>query len=478
MKITSTALWFVMAIIAGLLVAGCFKPFEKTAAAKQTNTQTKTLYTCGMHPWVIQDHPGNCPICGIKLEPIRRTAANPQSPAGPRKILYYKSTMIPGEISQKPGKDSMGMDMAPVYENEAASANSSVIEVDPVTMQDMDVVTTPVVSGPLRRTVRTVGLVDYNEPKETDVTTKFKGWIEKLYVDYTGELVHRGEPMFKIYSPALYAAEVEYLTALSHTSSADPDSSNLLTAAAEKLRFFDISDERIAKLAKTRTPHKAMVILSPADGFVIQKNVFEGQVDAGTTLYHLANLNTVWVYVEIYEQDLPYVRLGQEATMTLSYLPDRVFHGRVTYIYPTVNEQTRTAKVRLEFENPDYFLKPGMFAQVTLTHELAPSALLVPDSAILRSGEKNTVFVALGGGKFEPRTVVLGPEAEHDMCQVVSGVSAGERVVTSGEFMLDSESQLREAIQKMLESNQAAAVTNSSAPATNAMPAGMTMPAK
>ena len=398
--------------------------------------------------------------------------------ANQRKIKYYKSTMIPGQISQKPGKDSMGMDMVPVYADETATpANADEIAVDPVTMQDMDVVTTPVVSGPLRRTVRTVGLVDYNEPKETDITTKFKGWIEKLYVNYTGALVHRDEPMFKIYSPELYAAEVEYLTALSHTSGKDPDSSNVLTAATEKLRFFDISNGQIAELARTRMPHQAMEILSPADGFVIQKNVFEGQVDAGMTLYHLANLNTVWVYVEIYEQDLPYLRLGQEATMTLSYLPDRVFHGRVTYIYPTVNQQTRTAKVRLELENPDYFLKPGMFAQVTLTDQLAPSALLVPDSAILRSGAKNTVFVALPGGKFEPRTVVLGPEAEHDMYQVISGLDVGEQVVTSGEFMLDSESQLREAIQKMLEANQAAA--KSSAPAPNAAPppvAGSNMP--
>ncbi|MDE3100125.1 MAG: efflux RND transporter periplasmic adaptor subunit, partial [Verrucomicrobiota bacterium] len=163
----------------------------------------------------------------------------------------------------------------------------------------------------------------------------------------------------------------------------------------------------------------------------------------------------------------------------LSYLPDRVFHGHVTYIYPTVNEKTRTAKVRLEFENPDYFLKPGMFAQVTLTHELAPSTLLVPDSAILRSGSKNTVFVALPGGRFEPRTVVLGPAAEHDMYQIVSGLEPGEQVVTSGEFMLDSESQLREAIQKMLEANSApsAPATNSTTPpaAGTNMPAGMNM---
>ncbi|MBU6408948.1 MAG: efflux RND transporter periplasmic adaptor subunit, partial [Verrucomicrobia bacterium] len=293
LKIASIIL-LAAAIGAGLFVAGCSKPADKTTVAA---TKPKTFYTCPMHPQVLQDHPGNCPICGEKLVPVRNTFAAAAPAAGSGKILYYKSTMIPGQTSKKPGKDSMGMDMAPVYENQAASANSQVIEVDPVTMQDIDVVTTPVTVGPLRRTVRTVGLVDYNEPAETDVTTKFKGWIEKLYVDATGLLVHKGDPLFTIYSPELYSAEVEYLTALSHTAANDPDSSNVLTAAKEKLRFFDISDGQIAELARTRTPHKTMDILSPADGFVITKNIFEGQVDAGMTLYHLADLNTVWVYV-------------------------------------------------------------------------------------------------------------------------------------------------------------------------------------
>ena len=169
-------------------------------------------------------------------------------------------------------------------------------------------------------------------------------------------------------------------------------------------------------------------------------------VDAGMKLYRLADIGIVWVYAQVYEQDLPYIQLGQEATMSLSYLPDRRFRGRVTYIYPTVDEKTRTARVRMEFHNPGYFLKPGMFATVELTSDIAPSALLVPDSAVLRSGEKNTVFVALAGGKFEPRTVTLGLTAEDDRDQVLSGLHEGERVVTSGQFMLDSESQLREAI--------------------------------
>jgi hypothetical protein len=198
--------------------------------------------------------------------------------------------------------------------------------------------------------------------------------------------------------------------------------------------------------------------VAPIDGFVLEKMVVEGQmVEAGMKLYRLADLSTVWVQAQIYEQDLPFIQLGQEATVTLSYLPDRQFRGRVTYVYPSVDEKTRTARVRMEFHNPGFFLKPGMFAEVQVTSELEASALLVPNMAVLRSGEKNTVFVALDGGKFDPRSVVLGAQAEGELYEVLDGLKEGERVVTSGQFMLDSESQLREAIQKMRQPDHAAA---------------------
>jgi RND family efflux transporter MFP subunit len=423
------------------------KPDSTNAIAPSSG---KTLYTCGMHPWIIQDHPGNCPICGMKLEPVHKTAGANATASATRKILYYKSTMMPGETSPKPAKDSMGMDMVPVYSDQAAAASSSTIAIDPATIQMMNIQTTEIERGPLRRTIRTVGTIDYNETALADVTTKFKGWIEKLDVDATGQLVMKGDPLFEIYSPELYSAEAEYLAVLGTNS--DASATALHAAALDKLKFFDISDAQIAALGKSGSPKKTLEILAPADGFVIEKNVVQGQmVDAGMTLYRLADLGIVWVYAQVYEQDLPFVQLGQEATVRLSSLPDREFRGRVTYIYPNVDEKTRTARVRLEFENPGYFLKPGMFVSAQIVSELKPSVLLVPDSAVLRSGEKNTVFVALAGGKFDPRTVVLGLEAEHDQYEVLSGLRAGDRVVTSGQFMLDSESQLREAIQKMRE---------------------------
>ena len=432
---------------AAFLLTGCGNNHSSAAGGKE-----EQLYTCGMHPQVIEHKPGNCPICGMKLTPVRKEAAAKASRAE-RKATHYKSTMNPGEVSPGPAKDSMGMDMVPVYEDEAAAAESSAITIDPVTMQNMNLLTGLVTRGPLRRVVRTVGAVDFDETALTEVTTKFKGWVEKLYVDSTGQQVHRGDPLFDIYSPELYSAQVEYLLALNQpTNLSGSGAQALQSSALAKLKFLDVPDEQIAQISKDGQARKTLRINAPRDGIVAEKMVVAGQmIEAGMKLYRLADLGTVWVQSQIYEQDLSLVRLGQEATVSLSYLPDRKFRGRVTYIYPTVDEKTRTAKVRMEFHNPGYFLKPGMFTTVELDAEVSPAALLVPDSAVLRSGENNTVFVALEGGKFEPRTVALGLRAEGNLYQVLSGLSEGERVVTSGQFMLDSESQLREAIQKMRE---------------------------
>jgi RND family efflux transporter MFP subunit len=408
---------------------------------------SKTLYTCGMHPQVIQDHPGNCPICGMKLVSIRNTSA---MQTGERKIKFYKSTMNPGETSPTPAKDSMGIDMVPVYEESGAAGNPLAIAVDAATRQNMNLRTALVEAGPLRKIIRTVGTIDYNETALADVTTKFKGWVEKLDVDATGQLVHRGEPLFEIYSPELYSAEVEYLLALNAGSTNDAGVAALRETAANKLKYFDVPDAQIAELEKTRKPEKTLPMAAPVSGFVIEKNVVRGQmVDAGMKLYRIADLGIVWVIAQIYEQDLPFVQLGQEVVVKVASLPDREFRGRVTFIYPNVDEKTRTAKVRLEFENPGYFLKPGMFVSAEIQAEIEPSAVLVPDSAVLRSGSRNTVFVAEDDGHFSPRDVLLGVEAENDRYQVISGLKAGERVVTSGQFLLDSESQLREAIEKM-----------------------------
>lgn len=427
-------------------LVSCSKPVAQSSAAK-------TLYTCGMHPQILQDHPGDCPICGMHLEPVRNQpvalqVAAPAAPSGERKIKYYKSTMMPGEISPKPGKDSMGMEMEPVYEESAAPAgDASAIVIDPVTVQNMGIRTAPVTRGPLKKVIRTVGMVDYDETALTDITLKYKGWIERLFVDATGKEVKAGDPLFEIYSPDLVSAQNEYLIALNA-----PSSPGLKASALRKLQNFDISAEQIAELEKTRQIKKTLRVTAPRGGIVVEKMAVQGQTaEAGMKLYRLADLSRVWVLAQVYEQDLPFVKTGEPARVSLTYLPAQTFEGRVTYVYPTLDEKTRTARVRMEFPNASLALKPGMFAKVELSAELSPSALLVPDSAILRSGEKNTVFVALEGGRFDPRAVTLGPRGEGGVYQVLSGVKEGENVVTSGQFMLDSESQLKEAIQKMRE---------------------------
>jgi multidrug efflux pump subunit AcrA (membrane-fusion protein) len=387
----------------------------------------------------------------MKLVPMRKDSASAgedRKKAG-GKVKYYRSTMLLGEISQTPRKDSMGMDMVPVYEGEE---ETTAISVNSGTVQKMGVRTAAVTKGPLRRAIRTVGTIDYNETALADVTTKFRGWIEKLYVDSTGKQVHKGEPLFEIYSPELYSAQNEYVLALNQGSG------GLKASARQKLKLFDISDDQIGELEKTRQPQRSLRVDAPIDGIVVEKMVVQGQmVEAGMKLYRLADLDIVWVQSQIYEQDIALLKLGQEAEVSLSYLPDRKFRGRITYIYPTVDEKTRTARVRMEFHNPGLFLKPGMFATVELHAELEPETLLVSDTAILRSGDKNTVFAALEGGKFEPRNVTIGARSENDQVQILSGLKEGERVVTSGQFMLDSESQLREAIQKMLNPASASA---------------------
>jgi len=439
---------FLLLVFASLLSAAAL---WITGCSKNESAQGEQLYTCGMHPQVIRNKPGNCPICGMKLTPIRKQGAETSS-----NLNAANSTTANMSASNA---EAAGM-----------------ITIDPTTSQNMGLRTGVVTSGPLRRNVRTVGVIDYDETALAEVSTKFRGWIEKLYVDATGKQMHRGEPLFEIYSPELYLAQTEYLLSLGSMTNHESTAAELRkTASLTKLKYWDISDDQIAELERTRTAKKTLRVNAPRDGIVVEKMVVEGQmVEAGAKLYRLADLATVWVQAQVYEQDLPFIKLGQEAVVSLASQPDPKFRGRVTYLYPMVDDKTRTAKVRMEFHNPGYFLKPGMYATVELSAELAPSALLVPDMAVLRSGEKNTVFVALDGGRFEPRTVILGPRAAEDAYAVLNGLNEGERVVTSGQFMLDSESQLREAIQKMMkpgETGQSMTGTMTGHRTTNAMPA-------
>ncbi len=433
-----------VAFVGAILFSGVlgFGPSLLHAAEKQ-------LYTCGMHPQIIKDKPGNCPICGMKLTPIRANTAKADgaTAGGERKVKYYKSTMTPGEVKPGPGKDSMGMDMVPVYEGEATSGENN-IQIDAATTQRMNLKTALIERGPVKRAFRTVGTVAYNEEGLRDITIKYEGWLEKLHVNSTWAVVKAGNPLFDIYSPDLYNAQLNYLVA---TRSEGATGGPLTRAALARLQLFDLPEEFIAEVARTGEARRTYTFRAPADGVVIEKMAVTGQmIKAGERIYRLADLSTVWVLAQIYEKDLPFVREGQAAEVRTSYGQQRSFSGQVQLLLPQVEEQTRATTARIVLPNTDLYLRPGMFTDVRFATQLAESAVLVPDMAVLRSGERNTVFIAKDGGSFEPREVQLGSRSEGNFYEVLSGLSVGDRVVTSGQFMLDSESQLREAIQKML----------------------------
>ncbi|OWY72002.1 hypothetical protein B7486_10165 [cyanobacterium TDX16] len=481
-----------MLVVLAIGVAGgswFFGAWQKGASSSQADSTASAAddvwYTCGMHPQVLQREPGNCPICEMKLTPMKPGAEGDEATAsGPqeRKILYWRAPMDPGYVSDRPGKSPMGMDLVPVYADQGETVGGPVIRIDPVTIQNMGIRTTRVHHGPLVKTIRTVGRIDYDEQKLVYVDTKFEGWIEKLHVNETGQRVKTGDPLFEVYSPDLYSAQVEYVSAarkrpmLERSTFADAaeDAGRMVEAARLKLDYFDVPADQIDRLAETLTPEKTVHIRSPADGIVADKMALEGmRIMPGMRLFTIADLSRIWVYVDIYEYQLPWVQVGQRAAMTLPYIPGKVFRGEVTYIYPYLQKQTRVIKVRLEFPNPTMELKPDMYANVVLEGMLKDDAVLVPREGFIDSGRRKVAFVDRGKGKFEPRDIRVGVEGEGGFVEVLSGLMAGDVVVTSGQFLLDSESKLKEAVAKMMEPGKATPKTQPAREANGAGPRQM-----
>jgi Cu(I)/Ag(I) efflux system membrane fusion protein/cobalt-zinc-cadmium efflux system membrane fusion protein len=426
--------------------------------AKGTVAEEEKQYTCPMHPFVVTDQPGACPICGMSLVPVKSVSGATGAASGEtkeRKILYWVAPMDPNYRSDKPGKSPMGMDLVPVYED--VGGEEGTIRVDPNTIQSIGVRTTPVTVGELEKTIRTVGRVTYDERRIGTVNAKIGGWIEKLYVNTTGEKVRKGAPLIEIYSPDLVSAQQEYLIARRHfeqvKNSPFPDvvksAEDLLDSARKRLEYWDISDTQIADLEKTGNVRKTLVLYSPFNGVVVNKAAFDGtKVMAGMELFRIADLSRVWVQGDIYEYELPWVTVGVPATVTLDYLPGKTYRGKITYIYPYLEGKTRTATVRVELANPGGVLKPDMYVHIELAPMVGKKTVLVPSEAVIRSGIRNVVFVSKGEGRFEPREIRLGMEGEEGTVQVLSGLAANELVVVSAQFLLDSESSLKEALKK------------------------------
>ena len=430
-------------------------------------------WVSSMDPSYIRDKPGK-DYMNMDMVPVYEEAPAPAAPAPgapaaapkERKVKYWVSPMDPGYVRDKPGKAPCGMDMVPVYEDEGAGAEApGVIAVSPTTIQSMGVRTAKVEVRPLSRLTLTVGLVTFNERNLSTITTKVNGWLERLYVNATGDPVRKGQALVSIYSPDLVSSQEEYLLAVrnlkamknSPVKEMADGARRLADASRRRLAYFDISAAQIDALERTGQVKKQLTLASPANGIVTKRMVTQGMyVQAGMPLLEVADLSTVWVDADIYQYELPWIKVGQPVTMTLDYLPGETFPGKIDYIYPYLKEATRTAKVRLRFSNPGLRLKPEMFAQVKIESPVSHQAVVAPSDAVIDTGLKQYVFIALGGGRFEPREVKLGVLGDDGLREVLSGLKGGEDVVTSAQFMLDSESRFREAVQMMLPSQEKA----------------------
>ncbi|MCA9677122.1 MAG: efflux RND transporter periplasmic adaptor subunit, partial [Myxococcales bacterium] len=359
-------------------------------------------WTCPMHPWVHQQGPGTCPVCGMELTPVT-----------------------------------------------AEEVRSGVIRVEGERRQEIGVRVQPIARAPMTIAIRAVGLVAYDERSQADVSLKFGGWIERLYVNETGQRVRAGQTLFTIYSPEVYAAQQEWLLALDARDAARDDVNRrradaMVAAARRRLELWDLGAATLDKIAAKHAPLQYVPIAAPASGYVVDKDVVAGAaVDAGHRLFRIAALDRVWVEAQIYEQDLAEVKVGQPARVTLGHLPGKIFEGKVTFVAPSLDAGTRTASVRIELPNRDLALRPNMYASVELTTDVG-ERLQVPESAIIYSGPRRIVFVDLGGDRLAPRQVTLGLKAG-SAYEVLSGLEAGDQVVVSGNFLLASESRLKSA---------------------------------
>ncbi len=379
------------------------------------------------------------------------------SPPGERQILYWYDPMHPDYKSDKPGiAPDCGMQLVPRYAGEVAALEQhppGTVMLSPEKQQLIGIRTTQARRDRLVRTIRTVGRLEADETKIARIHVKIAGWVEQVYVDFVGKQVKQGQPLFTLYSPELVSTQQEYLLARRSKESLGKASyanvaegaDALLRAARERLRLWDISEEQIQQLDQTGEVQRTSTIYSPINGFVLKRNLYpRAYVTPETELYEIADLATIWVNADIYEYEVPQVRVGQAATMRLSYFPGKTYTGRVTYVYPTLDPKTRTVKVRLEFPNPNFALKPDMFADVELKIDYGMQTL-VPSEAVLDSGMRQLVFVAKPGGFFEPREIQVGARVEN-LYIVLRGVQLGETIVTSGNFLIDSESRLSTAI--------------------------------
>ena len=356
-------------------------------------------------------------------------------------VMYWVAPMDSNYRRDKPGKSPMGMDLVPVYADENTAGN--IVSIKPEVIQNLGVRTAKAERTQLWRGIDTVGYVDYDESRVSHIHLRTEGWIENLAVKSEGERVKKDERLFDLYSPELVNAQQEFVTALSSANK------SLIRASKSRLAALGVSDGQIKQIEKTRQTKQHISVYAPQDGVVSSLMVREGMfVKPSLNVMSLGDLSSVWLLAEVFERQAQWVRVGQAAEVKLSYVPGHVWRGKVEYIYPSLDAKTRTLKVRLSFENPDEGLKPNMYANVRIFGGPKDNIIVIPLEGLIRTGRDERVIIDLGDGRFEAREVVAGIESG-DYVEIMQGVDEGERVVVSGQFLIDSEASMRAGIKRM-----------------------------
>jgi Cu(I)/Ag(I) efflux system membrane fusion protein len=419
----------------------------------QTAEDSPVFYRSPMNPDVTSPVPAKDSM-GMDYIPVYADV----NPSSAKEVLFYRSAMNPEVTSPVAAKDSMGMDYVPVYADIETGEVSGMVKIDPVVVQNIGVRTVKAKKKTISRTVNAVGRVAFDEERMARLHPKVEGWVESIQVDKTGQNVNRDDILLSIYSPKLVSTQEEYLLALNNLAALNDSpfeeirrgAEALVKSSRERLQMLDVPEHQILELEQTRKVKKSLHIHSPVSGTVIRIGSRQGQfVTPKTELYMMVDLDQVWVYADVYDYELPWVKLHDEVEMTLASVPGRIFKGSLIYMYPYAEANTRTTKVRMAFDNSELLLRPDMFAEISINSDSQNNAIVIPAESVIRSGDSTQVFVVRGVGKFEPRLVQLGIESDGQVV-VLKGVREGEDVVSSAQFLLDSESKLREATAKMM----------------------------